>query len=235
MKRPRSKPPPLSVPRAGSLLHRLLHITPTADPPHLDQLMIFLDDPPPGVRDRWKQGAKMCSAGGIPCTGPSVWRLYRSHVLEWRVRLAAEASADAAEPALPSKKKWPKWSHAGPSKFSPIPTPLLPASKFSPIPTPLLPASSASPGLNSEKTPSNSARRPSNSRAKSIMTIGLESSNWPSTPWPQKSEKIRKPTLLSSNSRHAHAEGGECGTSWLARPTKPSHLIRLIRHIRLFL
>jgi hypothetical protein len=58
--------------------------------------MIFLDDPPPGIRDRWKQGAKMCSAWGIPCTGPSVWRLYRSQVLEWRLRLAAEAYAEAS-------------------------------------------------------------------------------------------------------------------------------------------
>jgi len=60
--------------------------------------MIFLDDTPPGVRDRWKQGAKMCAAWGIPCSGASVWRLYRSYVLEWRLRLAHEASADIAQP-----------------------------------------------------------------------------------------------------------------------------------------
>ena len=82
----------------GSLLHRLQRITPTAAPPHLDQLMIFLDDPPPGIKDRWKEGAKMCSAWGIPCNGASVWRLYRAYVLEWRLRLGAEASEDAVEP-----------------------------------------------------------------------------------------------------------------------------------------
>ena len=39
----------------------------------------------------------MCSDWGIPSTGASVWRLYRSHVLEWRVRLAREAASTVGE------------------------------------------------------------------------------------------------------------------------------------------
>ncbi len=97
MKRPRTKSPPLSVPRLDSLLHRLQHAPGAEDSSHLDQLMIFLDDPPPGVTDRWKEGAKMCSDWGIPCTGASVWRLYRAHALEWRLRIAQEIGATVGQ------------------------------------------------------------------------------------------------------------------------------------------
>jgi hypothetical protein len=97
MKQPSKKPPPNSVPRLNSLLHRLQHAPGQDDEPYLDQLMIFLDDPPPGIRDRWKEGAEMCNAWGIPCTGASVWRLYRSYAIVWRSRLALEASAEASE------------------------------------------------------------------------------------------------------------------------------------------
>src|SRR5258708_22083478 len=87
----------LSVPRLDSLLHRLQHAPGTEDSSHLDQLMIFLDDPPPGIGDRWKEGAKMCSDWGIHCTGASVWRLYRSYALEWRLCLAQEAGSTVCE------------------------------------------------------------------------------------------------------------------------------------------
>jgi hypothetical protein len=97
MKSTRSKPPPLSVPRLDSLLHRLQHAPGAEDQAYLDQLMIFLEDPPPAVRDRWKEGAAMCGDWGVPCTGASVWRLYRSYVLEWRLRIAGEASSAAGE------------------------------------------------------------------------------------------------------------------------------------------
>jgi hypothetical protein len=97
MKQPRPEPPPLSVPRLDSLLHRLQHAPGAEDQPYLDQLMIFLDDPPPDVGDRWKEGARMCSDWGIPCTGASVWRLYRSYALEWRLRLAQEAGSTVGE------------------------------------------------------------------------------------------------------------------------------------------
>ena len=93
MKQSRSESPPLSVARLDSLLHRLQHAPGAEDSSYLDQLMIFLDDPPPGTGDRWKEGAQMCSGWGIPCTGASVWRLYRSHAIEWRLRLAQEAAA----------------------------------------------------------------------------------------------------------------------------------------------
>ena len=59
MKQPCSEPPPLSVPRLDSLLHRLQHAPGAEDQPYLDQLMIFLDGSPPGIRDRWKQGARV--------------------------------------------------------------------------------------------------------------------------------------------------------------------------------
>jgi hypothetical protein len=95
MKRPPSQPPPLPVPRHGSLLQRLQQTPKPANQAqsYLDQLMIFLDNPPPGTRDRWKRGAKMCTPWGIPCTGASVWRLYRSYALEWRLRLAHETDS----------------------------------------------------------------------------------------------------------------------------------------------
>ena len=86
-----------SVPRLTSLLYRLQHAPGAEDSSYLDQLMIFLDDPSPGVSDRWKEGAKMCSDWGIPCTGASVWRLYRSYALGWRLRLAQEAGATVGE------------------------------------------------------------------------------------------------------------------------------------------
>jgi len=88
---------PLSVPRLDSLRHRLQRAPGAEDSPRLDQLMIFLDDPPPGVSDRWKEGAKMCCDWGIPCTGASVWRLHRSYALEWRLRLARETGSTAGE------------------------------------------------------------------------------------------------------------------------------------------
>jgi len=89
--------PPLSVPRLDSLLHRLQHAPGAEDSSYLDQLMIFLDDPPPGVSDRWKEGARMCADWGIPSSSVSVWRLYRSHALEWRLRLAQEAGSTVGE------------------------------------------------------------------------------------------------------------------------------------------
>ena len=97
MKPSKSEFPPVSVPRLDSLLHRLQHAPGGEEESYLDQLMIFLDDPPADVRDRWKEGAKMCGDWGITCSGTSVWRLYRSHVLEWRLRLAQEAAASAGE------------------------------------------------------------------------------------------------------------------------------------------
>jgi hypothetical protein len=79
---------PNSVPRLNSLLHRLQKTPGPEDEPYLDQLMMFLDDPPPDAGDRWKKGAKMCAEWGIATTGTSVWRLYRSYMIEWRARIA---------------------------------------------------------------------------------------------------------------------------------------------------
>jgi len=97
MNQPISDLPPVSVPRVDSLLHRLQHAPGAEDQSCLDQLMIFLDDPPAGARDRWKEGAKMCGEWGIPCSGAAVWRLYRSYAIEWRLRLAREVGATAGE------------------------------------------------------------------------------------------------------------------------------------------
>jgi hypothetical protein len=105
MKQSQAKAPPGPIPRSDSLLHRLLHAPAQEGDSYLDQLMIFLDDPPAGVGDRWKQGAEMCSSWGISCTGASVWRLYRSYVVIWRSRPALEAGVeDAPKPALLDEK-----------------------------------------------------------------------------------------------------------------------------------
>ena len=78
--------PPLKVPRLESLLHRLQHAK-DADGrpiPLLDELLFFLDDPPPGTGDRWQEGADLCASRGIPTSRMSVWRLYRAQILQWR-------------------------------------------------------------------------------------------------------------------------------------------------------
>jgi len=91
-------PPPASVPRHNSLLQRLQENPGPDDQPYLDQLMMFLDHPPSGTTDRWKDGAAMCAAWGIPTTHTSVWRLFISYAVEWRARLALRAEAVELEP-----------------------------------------------------------------------------------------------------------------------------------------
>jgi len=79
-------PTPLKVPRLDSLLHRLQHAK-DADGqpiPLLDELLFFLDDPPPGTGDRWQAGADLCATHGIATSRMSVWRLYRAQILPWR-------------------------------------------------------------------------------------------------------------------------------------------------------
>jgi hypothetical protein len=46
--------------------------------------MVLLEDPPPGMADRWQAGAELCAEHGIPTSRMSVWRFYRAHILEWR-------------------------------------------------------------------------------------------------------------------------------------------------------
>jgi hypothetical protein len=88
---------PNKVPRLNSLLHRLRQTPGPEEETYLDQLMMFLCAPPPDIADRWKAGAQMCSAWGIATTGPSVYRLFCSHAIEWRSRLALQDGApDAA-------------------------------------------------------------------------------------------------------------------------------------------
>src|ERR1700761_4554553 len=74
------------IPRLDSLLHQLLHAK-DADGqpiPLLDELFFFLDDPPLGTADRWQKGADLCQSHGIETSRMSVWRLYRTHILQWR-------------------------------------------------------------------------------------------------------------------------------------------------------
>ena len=98
MKINKSVPAPNKVPRLNSLLHRLQKTAgPEDEPSYLDQLMIFLEDPPAGITDRWKEGAAMCAAWGITSSCASVWRLYRAYALEWRTRLALEAALAEGE------------------------------------------------------------------------------------------------------------------------------------------
>jgi hypothetical protein len=80
-------PAPERVPRLNSLLHRLRHTPGPDDDPYLDQLMMFLDDPPPDTGDRWKKGAAMCAAWGITTSATSVYRLFCSYAAEWRASL----------------------------------------------------------------------------------------------------------------------------------------------------
>jgi hypothetical protein len=77
---------PPDVPRLDSLQHRLQHAKdPDGQPiPLIDELLFLLDDPPPGTRDRWEDGADMCRKHGITTSRMSVWRFYRAHILQWR-------------------------------------------------------------------------------------------------------------------------------------------------------
>jgi hypothetical protein len=78
-----------------SLLHRLQHAPgQEEDQSYLDQLMIFLDDPPPRSGDRWEKGAEMCAAWGVPCSHTSVYRLFRSYAAQWRARVALGVAED---------------------------------------------------------------------------------------------------------------------------------------------
>ena len=74
------------VPRLASLNHRLLHAK-DADGrpiPLRDELLFFLDDPPPGTGDRWQKGADLCQGHGIKTSRMSVYRFYLAHILPWR-------------------------------------------------------------------------------------------------------------------------------------------------------
>ena len=83
-----------SVPRIKSLHHRLKTAKgPDGEPlPLLDELMVFLEDPPPDCGDRWQAGADFCAAHGITVSRMAVWRFYRGHMLEWRREQAAPLS-----------------------------------------------------------------------------------------------------------------------------------------------
>jgi hypothetical protein len=78
-----SSPP---TPRIESLHHRLQTAKgPDGEPLSLiDDLMVFLEDPPPDIGDRWQAGADRCAKHGITASRMAVWRFYREHVLEWR-------------------------------------------------------------------------------------------------------------------------------------------------------
>ena len=96
---PNATPP--KVPRLTSLLHRLQH-TRDADGqtiPLLDELLFFLDDPPPGTADRWQKGADLCAAHGIHTSRVAVWRLYRARILQWRREQTPAPPAEPPDPA----------------------------------------------------------------------------------------------------------------------------------------
>ena len=75
---------PLKVFRLDSLHHRLLHAKDAGGQPIplLDELLFFLDDPPPGTRDRWQEGANLCRQHGIKTSRMAVWRFYHAHLLQ---------------------------------------------------------------------------------------------------------------------------------------------------------
>ena len=81
---PAATPP--RVPRLVSLEHRLKRAK-DADGrpiPLIDELLFFLDDPPPGTGDRWQKGADLCESHGIKTSRMAVWRFYRAHIIKWR-------------------------------------------------------------------------------------------------------------------------------------------------------
>ena len=93
------------MPRSDSLLLRLNQAPGQESESYLDQLMIFLRNPPAGSGDRWIKGAEMCAAWGVPTSHTSVWRLYHSYSVEWRARLALETTVDCnATPETLEKK-----------------------------------------------------------------------------------------------------------------------------------
>jgi hypothetical protein len=97
MKKTDSKSTSSPVPRLNSLLHRLQKAPGQKDESYLDQLMIFLDNPPAKGVNRWQKGAEMCAAWDVSTSDTAVCRLFRSYALEWRSRIAIEASLGDAE------------------------------------------------------------------------------------------------------------------------------------------
>jgi hypothetical protein len=92
---------PPKTPRLTSLLHRLQHARDTDGQPIplLDELLFFLDDPPPGTADRWQKGADLCAAHGIPTSRVAVWRLYRVRILPWRREQLSAPPSTPPDPA----------------------------------------------------------------------------------------------------------------------------------------
>jgi hypothetical protein len=90
------------VPRVESLEHRLQHAKDGDGRPIplRDELLFFLDDPPPGTGDRWQKGADLCESHGIQTSRMSVWRFYRAHILQWR---REQAPAPPAQPPDPEE------------------------------------------------------------------------------------------------------------------------------------
>jgi hypothetical protein len=88
-----------SIPRNKSLHHRLQTAKgPDGEPlPLLDELMIFLEDPPPDARDRWQAGADLCAARGITTSRGAVWSFYRGHFLQWRRKGASGLEGEVTE------------------------------------------------------------------------------------------------------------------------------------------
>ena len=90
----------LKIPRLESLEHQLRRAR-DADGrpvPLVDELLFFLDDPPPRTRDRWQKGADLCARHGIQTSRMSVWRFYRAHILQWRREQIPPAPATPPDP-----------------------------------------------------------------------------------------------------------------------------------------
>jgi hypothetical protein len=65
-------------------------------PSKLDELMIFLEDPPK-EGDRFKLGAALVNGWGVKCGRSAVWSLYRSYALLWRMAVANAAAQTTEE------------------------------------------------------------------------------------------------------------------------------------------
>jgi hypothetical protein len=94
------EPGPVKVPRLVSLHHRLQRAR-NADGqriPLVDELLFFLDDPPPGTGDRWQAGADLCERHGIKTSRMAVWRFYRANILQWRREQNPAPPAQTSDP-----------------------------------------------------------------------------------------------------------------------------------------
>jgi hypothetical protein len=87
----------MSKPTSTSLYHQLRRAK------KLDELMLFLENPSlpkPGSYSRCVEAGPMVAGWGFARSPSSIWRLYRQHILAWRMGVAQSGVTYAEDPAL---------------------------------------------------------------------------------------------------------------------------------------